>query len=79
LGISSTTKLGLEMVSYFCKTCGTFMYRRGDRMPGVSILRLGMVDDSSLAEGVVRDLYRDPGRMGITRRGGQAVRTGGLR
>jgi hypothetical protein len=29
------------MVNYFCKTCGTLMYRRGDRMPGVSILRLG--------------------------------------
>jgi hypothetical protein len=53
-GIASTTRSGLEMVNYFCKTCGTLMYRRGDSIPGLSILRLGTVDDFRLAEGVLK-------------------------
>ncbi|CAD0115577.1 unnamed protein product [Aureobasidium uvarum] len=39
-----------SMTNYFCKTCGTLMYRRGARFPGLTILRTGTVDDISLAE-----------------------------
>lgn len=53
-GISSTTKSGKEMVNFFCKTCGTLMYRRGESIPGLSILRVGTVDDFTLAEGVLK-------------------------
>jgi hypothetical protein len=38
------------MTNYFCKTCGTLMYRIGDAFPGCSILRLGTVDDFNLVE-----------------------------
>jgi hypothetical protein len=38
------------MTNYFCKTCGTLMYRVGERFPGASILRIGTVDDFSLME-----------------------------
>ncbi|KAM0331523.1 hypothetical protein ACHAQA_003200 [Verticillium albo-atrum] len=43
--ISSNT-----MTNYFCSNCGTLMYRVGGLFPGVSILRLGTVDDFNLAE-----------------------------
>ncbi|KAJ7626312.1 Mss4-like protein [Mycena polygramma] len=38
------------MTNYFCKTCGTLMYRVGESFPGRSILRIGTVDDFSLHE-----------------------------
>jgi hypothetical protein len=38
------------MTNYFCKTCGTLMYRVGTGFPGHSILRLGTVDDFHLME-----------------------------
>ena len=36
------------MDSYFCKTCGSLMYRISSGFPGVYIMRLGAVDDFSL-------------------------------
>lgn len=39
-----------SMTNYFCKTCGTLMYRKGTGFPGMSILRLGTVDDLNLLE-----------------------------
>ncbi|KAH7084533.1 Mss4-like protein [Paraphoma chrysanthemicola] len=41
---------GETMTNYFCQTCGTLMYRVGAKFPGFSILRLGTVDDFTLAE-----------------------------
>lgn len=42
------------MTNYFCATCGTLMYRVGAAFPGMSILRVGTVDDFSLHEGRLR-------------------------
>lgn len=39
------------MTNYFCSACGSLMYRRSARFPGLSILRTGTVDDFSLHEG----------------------------
>ena len=41
---------GMTMSNYFCKTCGTLMYRVGEAFPGYSILRIGTVDDFTLME-----------------------------
>lgn len=41
---------GKDMSNYFCKTCGSLMYRVGEDFPGLSILRLGTVDDFTLIE-----------------------------
>jgi hypothetical protein len=38
------------MTNYFCDICGTLMYRVGSAFPGMSILRIGTVDDFNLAE-----------------------------
>ncbi|KAM0787099.1 hypothetical protein ACM66B_006355 [Microbotryomycetes sp. NB124-2] len=45
---SLTIASGNEMTNFFCKTCGTLMYRRGAGFPGNSILRCGTVDDVGL-------------------------------
>ena len=42
------------MTNYFCNTCGSLMYRVGAAFPGMSILRLGSVDDFSLMETALR-------------------------
>jgi hypothetical protein len=47
---SKTIASGAAMTNYFCKTCGTLMYRVGERFPGWSILRTGTVDDFGLHE-----------------------------
>ncbi|CAP60287.1 uncharacterized protein PODANS_1_5930 [Podospora anserina S mat+] len=47
---SQTIASGKAMTNYFCENCGTLMYRVGERFPGVSILRIGTVDDFSLHE-----------------------------
>lgn len=39
---------GKKMTNYFCGTCGTLMYRVGEKFPGMSILRVGTVDDFNL-------------------------------
>jgi hypothetical protein len=51
---SSTILSGNEMTSFFCKTCGTLMYRRGPCAPGCSLLRTGTVDDFTLHETVLK-------------------------
>ncbi|TAQ89516.1 hypothetical protein B7494_g2179 [Chlorociboria aeruginascens] len=45
---------GDQMDSHFCKTCGSLMYRISSGFPGVAIMRLGQVDDFSLAEGALK-------------------------
>jgi hypothetical protein len=42
------------MTNYFCNTCGSLMYRVGKAFPGMSILRVGSVDDFSLHETKLR-------------------------
>ncbi|KAF7345651.1 Histidine acid phosphatase [Mycena venus] len=38
------------MTNHFCSTCGTLMYRVSTGFPGMSILRIGTVDDFHLHE-----------------------------
>ncbi|KAI8964469.1 Mss4-like protein [Daldinia sp. FL1419] len=45
-----TIASGKGMANYFCSTYGTLMYRVGDSFPGMSILRLGTIDDFHLHE-----------------------------
>jgi len=49
-GQSTTVSSGKDMTNYFCSTCGTLMYRVGGAFPGMSILRIGTVDDFALHE-----------------------------
>ncbi|KAJ7821366.1 Mss4-like protein [Mycena olivaceomarginata] len=49
-GQSRTIASGSTMTNYFCKTCGTLMYRVSSGSPGMSILRIGTVDDFNLHE-----------------------------
>ncbi|KAI4719357.1 hypothetical protein E4T48_04407 [Aureobasidium sp. EXF-10727] len=45
---SATVASGNTMTNYFCSGCGTLMYRRSSGFPGLSITRVGTVDDLSL-------------------------------
>ncbi|KAJ6461168.1 Mss4-like protein, partial [Mycena vitilis] len=45
---SHTIASGHVMTNYFCKTCGTLMYRKGKGFPDQSIMRIGTVDDFHL-------------------------------
>ncbi len=45
---SKTIASGATMEDSFCSTCGNLMYRRSSRFPGMSILRIGTVDDFGL-------------------------------
>ncbi|KAK6957179.1 hypothetical protein Daesc_002465 [Daldinia eschscholtzii] len=49
-----TVASGKGMANYFCSTCGTLMYRVGEAFPGMSILRLGTIDDFHLHETKMR-------------------------
>jgi len=49
-----TPESGKAMANYFCSTCGSLMYRVGESFPGMSILRIGTVDDFSLHETKLR-------------------------
>ena len=45
---NKTIASGATMEDSFCSTCGNLMYRRSSRFPGMSILRIGTVDDFDL-------------------------------
>jgi hypothetical protein len=45
---------GDQMDSYFCKICGSLMYRISSGFSGMRIMRLGSVDDFALLEGPLR-------------------------
>ena len=45
---------GDQMDSYFCKTCGSLLYRVSGGFPGVHIMRLGAVDQFELVSGVLK-------------------------
>lgn len=49
-GQSGTIEAGNTMTDYFCQTCGTLMYRISSGFPGLSITRIGTVDDFNLHE-----------------------------
>ncbi|KAF2441442.1 hypothetical protein P171DRAFT_392737, partial [Karstenula rhodostoma CBS 690.94] len=53
-GQTETIGRGHLMTNFFCRTCGTLMYRVGGGFPGMSILRIGTVDDFRLMEGRLR-------------------------
>ncbi|RGP81387.1 glutathione-dependent formaldehyde-activating gfa [Fusarium longipes] len=55
-GQKETIASGKMMTNYFCSNCGTLMYRVGERFPGVSLLRIGTVDDYSLHETKLKPL-----------------------
>lgn len=42
------------MTNHFCSTCGSLMYRVGSRYPGLSVMRVGTVDDFHLHETKLR-------------------------
>lgn len=45
---NKTIETGNTMSNYFCSVCGTLMYRVSSGFPGMSITRIGTVDDFSL-------------------------------
>ena len=47
---SNTIETGNTMSNYFCSVCGTLMYRVSSGFPGMSIPRIGTVDDFNLHE-----------------------------
>ncbi|KAL8293074.1 hypothetical protein RQP46_000768 [Phenoliferia psychrophenolica] len=47
---SATIATGNVMTNHFCSNCGTLMYRRSSGFPGLTIARLGTVDDFHLHE-----------------------------
>jgi hypothetical protein len=47
---ADTISTGNTMTNYFCKVCGTLMYRVTSGLPEHSILRIGTIDDFSLHE-----------------------------
>ncbi|KAJ7200908.1 Mss4-like protein, partial [Mycena haematopus] len=49
-GQARTVASGNKMTNYFCKTCGTLMYRISSGFPTLSILRIGTVDDFHVHE-----------------------------
>ncbi|KAF7345652.1 hypothetical protein MVEN_01584800 [Mycena venus] len=49
-GQSKTIGTGNTMTNHFCSTCGTLMYRVSTGFLGMSILRIGTVDDFHLHE-----------------------------
>lgn len=49
-GQSDTIATGNTMTNVFCGICGTLMYRVSSGFPGMSILRIGTVDDYELQE-----------------------------
>ncbi|KAL5380493.1 hypothetical protein DPSP01_007813 [Paraphaeosphaeria sporulosa] len=53
-GQSDTIGRGHLMTNYFCRTCGTLMYRVGGGFPGMKIPRIGTVDDFRVMEGALR-------------------------
>ncbi|WYZ35418.1 hypothetical protein EsH8_X_000065 [Colletotrichum jinshuiense] len=47
---SKTVATGNDVSNYFCGTCGSLLYRVSSGFPGMSVLRIGTVDDFQLAE-----------------------------
>lgn len=52
--MTKTIASGHTMTSNFCSVCGSLMYRVSSGIPGVTILRMGQVDDFKLHETVLK-------------------------
>jgi len=53
-GQAKTPTSRKKMTNFFCKTCGTLMYRKGDAFDGLSFPRVGTIDDFTLHETKLR-------------------------
>lgn len=53
---------GNVVTNHFCRVCGTLMYRRSSGFPGVTVARIGTVDDAE-----VRDTLLKPAVEQFTR------------
>lgn len=51
---SKSVGTGNTMTNYFCKVCGSIMYRIGTGFPGKVIMRVGTVDDFNMMEGLMK-------------------------
>lgn len=47
---AKTIASGNTMTNHFCSTCGTLMWRVSSGFPGMSIMRIGTIDDFTLHE-----------------------------
>ncbi|PTB42715.1 uncharacterized protein TrAFT101_008199 [Trichoderma asperellum] len=54
---SKTIASCATMEDSFCSICGNLMYRRSSRFPGMSILRIGTVDDFNLHESKLKPQF----------------------
>jgi hypothetical protein len=54
---TKTIASGASMEDSFCSVCGNLMYRKSSRFPGVSILRIGTVDDFDLHASKLKPQY----------------------
>ena len=53
-GQNKTIATGNTMTNYFCRVCGSLMYRVSSGWPGKLIMRIGQVDDFKLHETVLK-------------------------
>ena len=51
---SKTIATGNTMSNHFCSTCGALMFRVSSGFPGISIMRVGSIDDFHLQETKIR-------------------------
>lgn len=56
---NKTVAAAASMRNDFCKTCGTLLRRVGERFPGMSIMRIGTVDNETLHENELRPKFED--------------------
>ncbi|KAI9690944.1 MAG: hypothetical protein M1822_008564 [Bathelium mastoideum] len=47
---NKTIQSGNTMTNYFCKTCGSLLYRVSTGWPGKKVMRIGTIDDFNLIE-----------------------------
>jgi hypothetical protein len=51
---SRSIAAGNTVTNHFCSTCGSLLYRTSSGYPGLSVLRIGTVDDFHLHETKLR-------------------------
>ncbi|CDZ96639.1 Mss4-like [Phaffia rhodozyma] len=61
-GQYNTIQRGFTMMNSFCKTCGTMLWRKGGGFPGMTIARIGTVDDFSLHDTVLKPEFEQFGK-----------------
>ena len=76
---SKTIATGNGMSNCFCSACGTLMYRVSEGFPGMSILRIGTVDDFNLHETKLKPRIEQFGKDRVSWfKGGEGVEQVGL-